>query len=166
MRALIVYLIRNTANGKVYVGKTINSLEARWKEHIKDSKTRTNRHISNAIRKYGKRRFELRVLTPNCVTSGHADSIESYWIRRLRSSNRLHGYNMTRGGDGAPIGNKYRLGKLHSEETKKKISRNRTGKGRGGKGGFSGHKHSLKSRRKMSRHQMGHPFHGKRSASC
>lgn len=31
---VIVYLIRNCVNGKVYVGKTTKSLKRRWQQHV------------------------------------------------------------------------------------------------------------------------------------
>lgn len=33
-----IYKITNDVNGKVYIGKTLFSVEKRWKEHFKDSK--------------------------------------------------------------------------------------------------------------------------------
>ena len=33
-----IYKITNDVNGKVYIGKTLYSVEKRWKEHINDSK--------------------------------------------------------------------------------------------------------------------------------
>ena len=33
-----IYKITNSINGKSYIGQTQNTIEERWKEHIKDSK--------------------------------------------------------------------------------------------------------------------------------
>ena len=33
-----IYTITNAVNGKVYIGKTLRSVEKRWKEHIQESK--------------------------------------------------------------------------------------------------------------------------------
>ena len=33
-----IYKITNQINGKVYIGKTLSSIEERWKEHCKDYK--------------------------------------------------------------------------------------------------------------------------------
>lgn len=35
-----IYIIKNDINDKAYVGKTLNSLEKRFKEHCADSKRR------------------------------------------------------------------------------------------------------------------------------
>ena len=35
-----IYKITNDINDKVYIGKTLSSVEKRWKEHLKDSKNR------------------------------------------------------------------------------------------------------------------------------
>lgn len=32
-----IYKIENNINGKIYIGKTLNTPEQRWKEHVRDS---------------------------------------------------------------------------------------------------------------------------------
>lgn len=49
-----IYQIINDVNGKIYVGKTIGTLEKRFKEHCRDAnkKNTENRPLYRAIKKY------------------------------------------------------------------------------------------------------------------
>lgn len=50
-----IYKITNKINGKVYIGKTTKTVQERWKEHLRESRTERseNRPLYRAIRKYG-----------------------------------------------------------------------------------------------------------------
>lgn len=92
----IIYLLTNTSNGKMYVGKTTRSLEERWSEHVKSSCYGSELYVHRAIRKYGESSFDVSVIEE--CSSDAINEREIYWIDRL---NTLHeGYNMTAGGDG------------------------------------------------------------------
>lgn len=56
-----IYKITNKINGKVYIGKTLNSIQKRWREHLIDSKKRRceKRPLYSAINKYGEENFEI-----------------------------------------------------------------------------------------------------------
>lgn len=114
-----IYAYMNKLDGRLYIGQT-QDLEARDKAHIYN---RSNLHIDNAIRKYGRDNFDCWVITT-------VDSIESanqeemYWIAELRKhlgSDML--YNKSNGGEASFRGMK------HSEETKKKMSESKNGEG-------------------------------------
>lgn len=91
-----IYKITNKVNGKVYIGQTKYTIEARWKQHqYKKDKT----HFHNAIRKYGVENFIVEQLE-ECEIS-ELDSKEIYYIAKYNSFKE--GYNSTIGGDG----NKY-----------------------------------------------------------
>ena len=54
-----IYKITNKINNKVYIGKTLGTIENRWKSHIRDSK-RTHcekRPLYSAFEKYGVENF-------------------------------------------------------------------------------------------------------------
>ena len=53
-----IYKITNNVNNKVYIGKTIRSLEIRFKEHLKDSDIKDNK-LYLEMRKYGKKNFSI-----------------------------------------------------------------------------------------------------------
>lgn len=94
---MIIYLLTNTCNGKVYVGQT-KSLDDRMQRHLKEVRRGTNRHLYDAIRKYGADRFRVEVIEE--VSDSDADDAECMWIEFYGSDNRELGYNMTKGGGG------------------------------------------------------------------
>lgn len=59
-----IYVITNDINSKRYVGKTNNSIEKRFKEHIKNSKRERceKRPLYNAMNKYGIEHFHIEEL--------------------------------------------------------------------------------------------------------
>lgn len=93
-----IYVITNDVNGKRYVGKTNNSIDKRFKEHIKDSKKERceKRPLYNAMNKYGIEHFHIKELE-ECSAEESAKR-EEYWIAKLDTYGH-NGYNATRGGD-------------------------------------------------------------------
>ena len=104
-----IYLAKNTANGKVYVGKT-NNLPKRKREHFLD---RRREHLfSRALHKYGENAFKWSVLEDRIETLECANERERYWIAQYNSYFKdpgSQGYNMTRGGDGGNMWNVKRV---------------------------------------------------------
>lgn len=96
-----IYKVTNIINGKVYVGKTNKSIEARWQQHIYDSKRLNDRPFYNAINKYGQENFVLELIEQ--VEDELLNEREKYWIKEYNSYigfNNSNGYNATLGGDG------------------------------------------------------------------
>lgn len=93
-----IYVIINDVNGKRYVGKTNNSIDKRFKEHIKDSKRERyeKRPLYSAMNKYGIEHFHIEELE-ECSAEESAER-EEYWITKLDTYGH-NGYNATRGGD-------------------------------------------------------------------
>jgi group I intron endonuclease len=89
-----IYLITNTVNNKVYVGKSGSSMEARW---YRESRGKTNRHFAAAIKKYGVDNFRFSVLVE---AKDHLNDLEKEYISKYRSYDPRFGYNKTLGGDG------------------------------------------------------------------
>lgn len=121
-----IYKITNKINGKIYIGQTIRSIQARWNDHCKRS---SNYPLSRAIKKYGKDNFIVEEID----TADSIDELnvkESYWIYYYKSYNSKFGYNLEFGGNkNKKVTKKTRnkISKLHkgkkiSEETKKKMS--------------------------------------------
>ena len=96
-----IYCITNLINNKRYVGKTISSVEERFKEHVHDSqKAKCNkRPLYSAFNKYGVENFIIEEL--ECVECDlELSNREIYWIQELQTYGK-NGYNATKGGDGA-----------------------------------------------------------------
>ena len=93
-----IYVVDNDINNKKYVGKTEDSVEARWAEHCRDYKKERNekRPFYSAMRKHGVENFHPR-LVEECDISILAER-EKYWIQYYDSFE--NGYNATLGGDG------------------------------------------------------------------
>lgn len=127
-----IYKITNNTNGKIYIGKTVMSLSYRWKRHLLCVKKRINRHLYDAINRYGENNFSIELIE-ECPNDS-CNERERFWIACYRSNNRLVGYNMTEGGDGGNLGvdaiNKMaakKRGRKLSEEHKRKISEGNKG---------------------------------------
>lgn len=113
---MVVYMLKNKINGKIYVGETKRALEVRVNEHIKGV---IDSCIHRAIAKYGIENFEVAVLE-ECDSIEELKEREIFWIRELNSK-VPNGYNLTDGGDGG-------LGHVVTLETRLKISKSKTGK--------------------------------------
>ena len=116
----IIYKVTNTINGKVYIGKTLETMEKRWKEHQKDSMRFTDRPLYRAMNKYGIKNFIIEIVEEPEVEI--LSQRECYWIEYYNSYH--FGYNATLGGDGKvlydyqQIVNKYLEGALVKEIAK------------------------------------------------
>lgn len=95
-----IYKITNTVNQKVYIGKTMHSINKRWKEHCRDyKKEKLQRPIYVAMRKYGIENFQIEQLEE--VPNEKLNEREKFWIEYYSSFK--NGYNATLGGDGKPF---------------------------------------------------------------
>ena len=123
-----IYKIVNDINGKIYIGKTSNTVEERFKEHIQDSKKKRceKRPLYDAMNKYGIENFRIEQIE-EVKNDEVASEREQFWINQLRTyigfidCNR---YNATLGGDSKryydyqEIANKYMELKNQKETAK------------------------------------------------
>jgi group I intron endonuclease len=109
---MIVYKIRNKVNGKVYVGITIRSVEARVRGHLRERKNPSL--IQKALKKYGIQSFTVSVIDTADTRKVLCEK-EIYWIKKL-NCRPPHGYNLTAGGDGMldpSASTRAKLSKIH-----------------------------------------------------
>ena len=94
-----IYKIVNDINDKIYVGKTLGTIEERFKQHCYDriKQTAEKRPLYSAMNKYGIEHFKIE-LVEECSLEEVNDR-EIYWIKKLNSYH--NGYNATLGGDGS-----------------------------------------------------------------
>lgn len=96
-----IYKIYNDVNDKLYIGKTLDTIENRLKEHKKDSKRvrKEKRPLYNAMNKYGTEHFYIELIEE--VDLELLSQRECYWIEFYNTY--YNGYNATKGGDGRQL---------------------------------------------------------------
>lgn len=99
-----IYKIENQINHKVYIGKTLYTIERRWKQHQQNLQRNDLKHLKlyNAILKYGLENFQVSeveyVENPDILSER-----EQYWINYYDSF--YNGYNCSLGGEGLQLYN-------------------------------------------------------------
>ena len=91
-----IYQITNNINGKIYIGKTEQTIEQRFKQHCYDAFRERNekRPLYSAMRKYGIENFSIELIEE----TSNPEEREIFWIENKNSYH--NGYNATLGGDG------------------------------------------------------------------
>lgn len=133
-----LYIHTNRKNGKRYVGITKQDPERRW--GIDGSHYKESPHLYSAINKYGWDVFDHRIVHSG-MTKRDACLLEKHYIDFYKTQDRRYGYNIYEGGTApslpqetrdkiarSAIGNKRNLGRVLSEETRRKISEAQKGR--------------------------------------
>lgn len=90
---MIIYKITNQKNGKVYIGQTIKTLQARFNRHKTDALNNViDTHFARAIRYYGIENFIPEVID-TAESQEELTQKEQYWIHYYNSIEE--GYNET-----------------------------------------------------------------------
>lgn len=111
-----IYKITNTANGKVYIGQSVN-IKHRWACHKYEleNNVHKNPHLQRAYNQNPNAfKFEIECI----CREEDLNKLEIFYINKYNSRNDKFGYNLNEGGDGA--------GRM-SEETKAKLSKAKMG---------------------------------------
>ena len=99
-----IYKITNTVNNKIYIGKTTNTIEHRWNQHMRQAKREQNSNILlyKAINKYGYNSFTVDIIEE--CDNDILDEKEQLYIKLYNSFYKNGcGYNMTIGEDGGSV---------------------------------------------------------------
>ena len=108
-----IYKTTNLINGKIYIGQHKAT-------EFDTAYYGSGKHILNAMHKYGIENCNCELIEW-CDTQTMINSRERYWIKYYNSTNRKIGYNITEGGEGWKGG-------THSQASREKISKAKTGK--------------------------------------
>ena len=135
MKNYEIYLITNIVNSKIYIGLSTRGGKFCYFSHISNAKCNSNLPIHRAIRKWGMRNFELKILA-STESFEELKELEIKYIKEYNSNNLNFGYNLTKGGDGSK-------GIIRSLDTKLKISKTKKEQNiKGSAAPFYGKKHS------------------------
>jgi group I intron endonuclease len=97
---MIVYKVTNLVNGKIYIGRTISTLEKRKHDHLMEAshsyREGFNAPIHKAIREFGEDNFKWEIID-RVIFQEYLILCEAKHIEKLNSK-IPHGYNV-RGGD-------------------------------------------------------------------
>lgn len=112
-KLMVIYLVTNKINGKMYVGQTKYTASIRWSQHKNAALIqKINTPFYKAIRKYGAEAFEIKILD-TASSREELNKKEISTILNLRKTNIL--YNLTT--DGFTVSRKW------TEEEKKTRSK-------------------------------------------
>lgn len=144
---VLVYKYTNTINGKVYIGRTSQSIKARAGKN--GSNYMDCRKFGEAIKQFGFDKFKCEVLA-ECSSLEDGDKFEKRFIRLYRSNKSEYGYNLEGGG---------RKNKLVPKSTRKILSskshrRHSPEWVEKCAAGHRGMVHSISTREKMSKSQL------------
>lgn len=136
-----IYVIENMVNNKKYVGQTDERFIRRYWHHkcLLNNNKHHNKKLQNSWNKHGKENFKFYVVHE----LGEEDSLNELEIMFIKWFNSIeNGYNIQTGGQDeklntyiseetrkrvGQINRERMIGTKHSEETKEKMSKNRTG---------------------------------------
>jgi group I intron endonuclease len=106
-----IYLIRNNANGKLYIGSS-KDMNARWRNHKSElnRKKHTNSYLQHSWDKYGESSFSFEYLEECIATREILIEREQYYLDSLRPE-----YNLAKKAENC-------LGVKHSISTRQKMS--------------------------------------------
>lgn len=98
-----IYKISNDINDKLYIGKTLYTIERRWSQHKNNARTRKDlEHLPlySAMNKHGIEHFSIEAIE-EVKDEKKLSEREQYWIKYYNTYN--YGYNASIGGDGLQL---------------------------------------------------------------
>ena len=101
-----IYVLYNTKNSKIYIGKTIQDYRKRFYRHKSNAKLQYLEFLYNAIRKYGWDSFEKFIIFQTEEVDDKnliidlINEKEKHYISFFKSNQKEFGYNICSGGEG------------------------------------------------------------------
>ena len=154
-----IYKTTNLTNGRIYIGQ--------HKGYFDSNYLGSGNVLRRALKKHGWLNFKVEEIA-SAEDKKELDVLEIFYIKKYRKNHYL--YNISDGGFGGKVYLVHpMLGKKHSEETKKKMSQNRSGDKnpnykkpicQGADNPMFGKTHSQETRLKISQSRLGkkNPF--------
>lgn len=144
-----IYAIYNLVDGRFYIGESVNMYK-RHREHVNelDRARHCNKRLQHAWDKYGRENFKFYVI--ELCDKRDLDCFETAYIQKLNAMKA--GYNIVSCAVGFHGEEHPMYGRHHSAETKKRISKNRTGKYKGPENNFWGIDRNGKNNPMYGRH--------------
>lgn len=98
----IIYCIEQKSTSKIYIGLTTDYIR-RKNEHLYELKhnKHCNQHLQNAWSKYGESDFSFSILKEIDGTQEDLKQAEIALIEELDATNKIKGFNISKGGDAA-----------------------------------------------------------------
>lgn len=97
---MFIYKITNLITGKIYIGRTIRTVQQRYKEHCKAALRGDTGHLHTSMRKYGIENFVICTID-SASSIEELSAKEKYWVAHYNAYG--NGYNMTPAGDTNPM---------------------------------------------------------------
>lgn len=89
---MVIYKATDTTNGKVYIGKTIGTMEERRRQHFYHLRYREGGAFHKALRERGEA-FTWEVIDTEAKDKEDLRHRENYWIKFYKSFDPSFGYN-------------------------------------------------------------------------
>ena len=120
---MLIYVITNDVNDKLYFGQTTKTLDERIKNHRNSFVTGVDNHLYRAMRLYGWDKFHFHPVV-EVDTQDELNRLEEYYIAKYDTIR--NGYNMAKGGTinvmYSDVIRERHDKKMRSPEVRKKIS--------------------------------------------
>lgn len=151
-----IYMTTNNINGRKYIGQKKSNT------FLNEKYLGSGKILKQAIELYGKENFSVQLLC-ECESKEELDRMEIYYISKYNAKDSREFYNICKGGEAGPGGDKFR-GHRHTKETKELMSKNRSGEKNSNYGNhWKYNEVQLENRRKLMS-GSGNPMYGKKQS--